>query len=183
MVCQLSPRGQLRVIREYVCERGGIREFAREVVKPVLLKEFAGMRILSAGDPAGLQKSQVDEKTCIGELVSLGIPTEAAPTNDFIARRQAVMSFLTRSVEGGPGLLVDPGCPMIRKGFNGGYHFNRIQVTGVEAKYRDVPNKNQYSHPHDALQYAALIADREVAGATAQLGAARPAMNTWRAAV
>ena len=90
------------------------------------------------------------------------------------------MSLLTRSVEGGPGLLVDPGCPMIRKGFNGGYHFNRIQVTGVEAKYRDVPNKNQYSHPHDALQYAALVADREVAGATAQLGAARPAMSVWR---
>ncbi len=103
VVCQLSPRGQLRVIREYVCERGGIRELAREVVKPVLLNEFAGLRILSAGDPAGLQKSQMDAKTCIGELISLGIPTEAAPTNDFIARRQAVMSFLTRSVEGGPG--------------------------------------------------------------------------------
>ncbi len=93
------------------------------------------------------------------------------------------MSLLTRSVEGGPGLLVDPGCPMIRKGFNGGYHFNRIQVTGVEAKYRDVPNKNQYSHPHSARQYAALVAGREVAGAMAQLGAVRLVANTWRMAV
>ncbi len=40
------------------------------------------------------------------------------------------MSFLTRSVEGRPGLVVDPGCPMIRKGFNGSYQFTRIPVMG-----------------------------------------------------
>jgi hypothetical protein len=29
-------------------------------------------------------------------------------------------------------------------------------VTGAD-RYRDVPEKNDYSHPHDALQYMALF--------------------------
>jgi hypothetical protein len=36
----------------------------------------------------------------------------------------------------------------------GGYCYKRLQVSGE--RYRDVPDKNSYSHPHDALQYAAL---------------------------
>ncbi len=183
VICQLSPRGQLRVLREFVCERGGIREFARETVKPALVNEFAGMRVLSAGDPAGAAKSQVDERTCIQELCELGIPTEAAPSNDFIARRQAVIGFLTRVAEGGPGFLLDPSCQKLRKGFGGGYHFSRVQVTGVSARYRDVPNKNEYSHPHDALQYACMVADREVGGANRTLGHGRPAANSWKGLV
>jgi hypothetical protein len=51
---------------------------------------------------------------------------------------------------------VDPNSRFIRKGFNGGYHYKRVQVTGTE-RYRDVPEKNDFSHPHDALQYMALF--------------------------
>ena len=42
---------------------------------------------------------------------------------------------------------------MLRKGFAGGYHFRRVKVAGDE-RFHDVPDKNAYSHPHDALQYA-----------------------------
>lgn len=171
IIGQLSPRGQLRVLREYVCERGGIRQFASEVVKPALLNEFSGMSVISNADPAGLQQSQVDETSCIFELGRCGIPTIAARTNQFLARREAVMAFLSRTADGQPGLLLDPGCSMLRKGFNGGYQFSRVQTSGEE-RYRDVPTKNQYSHPHDALQYLALAADGTVnnigAGGTAR---------------
>jgi hypothetical protein len=44
---------------------------------------------------------------------------------------------------------------VFRQGFNGGYKYRRIQVTGEE-RYTDEPVKNGYSHPHDALQYLAL---------------------------
>ena len=181
IACQLSPRGQLRVLREYVCEHGGIREFARDVVKPALANEFTGLRVVAGADPAGMAKSQVDEATCIGELQMQGIPAEPAPTNDFIPRRQAVVACLARNVEEGPGLLLDPSCVTLRKGFNGGYHFGRVQVqlAGGEPKHRDVPNKNKYSHPHDALQYAALLADREVYGAEGRRGARRSGNASW----
>ena len=39
-----------------------------------------------------------------------------------------------------------------RKGFLGGYQYRRLQ-TSTE-RYTAVPDKNSYSHPHDALQYA-----------------------------
>jgi hypothetical protein len=38
------------------------------------------------------------------------------------------------------------------KGFISGYHYRRMQVSG-ESRYDEKPNKNRYSHPHDALQY------------------------------
>jgi hypothetical protein len=57
--------------------------------------------------------------------------------------------------EGLPGLLVDPSCLMIKKGFLGGYHYRRLNVSGSE-RFDDKPNKNRYSHVHDALQYALL---------------------------
>lgn len=51
--------------------------------------------------------------------------------------------------------LLDPCCTTLRKGFNGGYKYRRLQVTGEE-RYTEEPAKNRYSHPHDALQYVAM---------------------------
>jgi len=41
---------------------------------------------------------------------------------------------------------------MIRKGLQGGFCYRRIQVSGD--KYTDEPDKNEYSHPVEALEYA-----------------------------
>ena len=59
---------------------------------------------------------------------------------------------LNRMVDGEAGLLLSPSCKMLRKGFSGGYAYKRVRVTGDE-RYHDKPDKNAYSHPHDALQY------------------------------
>ena len=40
---------------------------------------------------------------------------------------------------------------MLRKGFMGGYAYRRMQVSAE--RYTSVPDKNQYSHPMDALTY------------------------------
>jgi hypothetical protein len=37
----------------------------------------------------------------------------------------------------------------------GRYQFRRVKVSGSAERYHDEPEKNEYSHPHDALQYAA----------------------------
>lgn len=160
IVGQMSPKGQVRILREYTCERGGIRQFVTDVVRPALNNEFPGMPLISTGDPAGTQGAQGDvEITCFGELERLGILSFPAATNDLVPRRQAVINALTRTIDGEPGFLLDPSCTDLRKGFNGGYQFSRVQVSGEE-RYRDVPNKNRFSHPHDALQYLMLEADK-----------------------
>ena len=40
------------------------------------------------------------------------------------------------------------------KGFQGGYCYRRMQVSGE--RFDDKPEKNMYSHIHDALQYLML---------------------------
>jgi len=173
---QISPHGQLRILREFTSESTGIRQFVQTVIRPALLNEFPGMPLISTGDPAGAQRSQVDELTCLGELRRLGIPTEPAATNDFQARREAVISFLTRMIGDEPGFLIDPSCRMLIRGFAGGYQFSRIQVTGEE-RYRDVPVKNRFSHVSEALQYMALRCDPS--SPTTGLGKAYPERAVW----
>ena len=106
-----------------------------------------------------MSASQTDETTCIDILNTpfedggVGIPTSPSPSNSLVARLDAVNHFLTKLVDANPAFYLSPKCTVLRKGFNGGYKFNRIQVLGDE-RFKDVPDKNRFSHPHDALQYA-----------------------------
>ena len=157
-ICQLSPRGQFRVIDEICTEDCGIRRMARDYAKPLLMNAYHGMTIISVGDPAGNSKSQTTEITCLQELSEAGIQTKMARTNELVARREAVAGFLTRTADGSPGFQLSPKCKVIRKGFLGGYHYEKIRVSGTE-RFRSVPTKNKWSHPHDGLQYAAMEAE------------------------
>jgi hypothetical protein len=80
-----------------------------------------------------------------------GIQARPVSSNDVALRIEAVNQPLTRLAEKRSGLLVDPRCTNLIKGFEGGYHYRRMQVSGE--RYEDVPNKNRFSHVHDALQY------------------------------
>ncbi len=153
-ICQMTPRGQFIVLEELVAEDMGIRQFATDVVKPVLLNRYSKHRIESVGDPAGMNRAQTDERTCFQELLEAGVPTEPANTNDFIPRRESVAFFLNRMAGGEPGFLLDPNCKTLRKGFIGGYRFERLKVSGEI--YKERPVKDRFSHIHDALQYACL---------------------------
>lgn len=153
-ICQMSPKGQFIVLEELVAEDMGIRQFATDVVKPVLLNKYAKHKLESIGDPAGQNRAQTDERTCFQELLEAGIPTVPANTNDFIPRRESVAFFLNRMAGGEPGFLLDGRCKTLRKGFIGGYRYERMRVAGEI--YKERPVKDRFSHIHDALQYACL---------------------------
>jgi hypothetical protein len=155
VICQVSPRGQLVVLSELFAKDMGIRQFSRDVVKPHLALKYPNSAFQAVGDPAGTARSDTDEKTCFMELAEEGIPAMPASTNSLVGRREAVAKYLTRLVDGKPAFILDPGCDMLRRGFNGRYQYKRLQVVGSE-KYKDIPDKNDYSHLQDALQYAAL---------------------------
>jgi len=155
VIGQMTPKGQLIIVRELVSQDMGIRQFANDIVKPVLLNEFGGFQRFSAGDPAGSIRAQTDERTCFQELLECGIATEPANTNDWIPRRESVAFFLTRMADGQPGFLLDPRCKELRRGFNGRYRYERLRVSG-SARYKDRPVKDDSSHIQDALQYACL---------------------------
>ena len=158
VVMQLSPRGTLFILKEYVGDGIGIRSLAESIVIPSLAQEFPYCKIgMSIGDPAGNSRSEVlEEMSCIGELSSLGIPTIGAKTNDIPPRLGSVRYFLTKLVDGKPAFLLDKKkCPTLFKGFVKDYIYARVAVAGEE-RYKDKPTKNMASHPMDALAYGCL---------------------------
>lgn len=155
VICQVSPRGEFLVLSELCSKDMGIRSFANDVVKPFLAVNYHGLAIQACGDPAGMSRKDTDEKTCFQELAEAGIACIPAATNGFVGRREAVAGYLNRLVDGKPLFQLDPSCDRLRRGFNGRYQYRRLQVVGAD-RFKDVPDKNDYSHPHDALQYAAL---------------------------
>lgn len=164
VVCQISPRGQLRVIKEYTAEDMGIRTFAKNIVIPGLQRDFPYCKIgTSRADPSGIAADAImEELSCIGELNSLGIETIQARSNDLEPRIGAVRYFLNTMIDGQPGIIISrEGCPQLRRGFVKDYCYKRISVSGEE-RYKEVPHKNMSSHIQDGLQYQAMewAADR-----------------------
>lgn len=161
VVTQKDARGRLLVLDELCGFDMGIKQFLEDLLIPHLMQIYPAHwakkdeMILFIGDPAGEQKAQTDERSCFQEVRTKKLKIRAARTNAFVPRRAAVAWFMSKLTAGQPAFLLDPCCTVLRKGFNGGYKYRRIQVSG-EDRYTDEPNKNKYSHPHDALQYAAL---------------------------
>lgn len=159
--CQLSVHGHFIILDELVCEGGGLDAFCKETVIPYLNKNFAGWKnnYKSIGDPAGIAPSPTDAKTCFEILGKNGIRTFPARTNAPLPRREAVSFFLRKMAAGRPALMISPKAIVTRKGFNGKYYFKKIQVKNIkddEMRYKEEPDKNFASHPHDALQYIAM---------------------------
>lgn len=149
---QKTAMGQWRWHSELVTEDMGAVRFA-ECVRAAMFERYPGFSFGTiTGDPAGDTRAQTDEVTPFQILRAQNIPAVPAPTNDFIKRRESVAVALSRMIDGQPGLIIHPNCKSLRKGMAGGYNYRRLQVTGEE-RYRDVPDKNMYSHVCEAGQY------------------------------
>ena len=171
VIGQQTERGQLRIVAELFVEDMDVRQFARDIVKPFLQRNFYGIDVaFSYIDPSGKNRGEAEGKSALGilndahindydgdtiEPLNMGFETEYAPTNDPAARIAAVNSYIIKLVDGEPGYLISRKCPFLRKGKIGGYQYKRVQMSG-EARFKDKPDKNKYSHPADAEQYLAL---------------------------
>ena len=58
-------------------------------------------------------------------------------------------------MDGKPALQVSPKAKMVRKGLMGGFAYRRLKIAGSE-RYTDLPDKNIYSHPVEAAEYALM---------------------------
>ena len=154
-LCQQTKSGQFRIVDEVVAKGMGVRVFARDWLKPHLAQFYKDYKVAVIGDPSGSDGRDTEESTCFTILAEEGLAAVPALSNESTARIEALSDPMNKMIEGQPGFLVSPRARMIRKGLNGGYCYDRVQVSGD--RYRDVPNKtNPYSHPVEAAQYAAL---------------------------
>ena len=153
IILQSTPMGVTQAIWEFCAEDVGAVTFSRLLRREVAL-EFPNSNIRWYGDPAGGYKSQNDERTYFEILRGEGINVFPAQGYRPAERIEAVSSLLSRMVVGKPAMVVGPRCKMLRKGFNGGYRYKQIGSAGRKRFLPD-PEKNEYSHIHDALGYAA----------------------------
>jgi hypothetical protein len=157
-ICQMSMEGQFRCLDEVPSINSGIRAFTSDILLPRLINEYRmhSMQVFNFGDPAGGDKGQTDEQTCIQIMNELGIPTAPCPVsqNAFVLRREAVATQLRLQIDGKPGMIVGPRCKLIREGFNGRYYYKKQASADIGDDHTSPrPEKNMFSHIHDALQY------------------------------
>ena len=155
VICQLQE-DQLVILREYVAKGKGIQQFAPEVMQQLRVhypewndpvKHFRNYI-----DPAGTFRNDVDANTCAKEMHNQGLRNIFPGDVTWEARRGAVDHFLVKHTKQGPAIIInEKTCPVLVKGFAGGYMYPEKASDVEPTKLR--PIKNEYSHPHDALQY------------------------------
>jgi len=170
--------GSWDIFDEIVCFDAGAEEFAQIIKAKV--DEYPGMRWIFRGDPAGDSRVGTDKRTVFHVLRANGIPAHPTSTNDPTLRRDALGRVLRRMRSGKPALRVGARCKYIRKALGGGWCFKRYNMGGE--RFRTEPDKNEYSHIGEALEYA-LIDSGEKASIPAGLAAAGTApmvvKNEW----
>ncbi len=162
IICQLDHRGRLLVLEEVVAEDIGLELHIERSLRATLMKDrYLGKSIAVIGDPSGIAKSSIYEETSFDVMKRMGFMAFPAPTNDIPQRLRAIEAFLLAQREGGPAFLIDANrCPTTVRALNGGYRFAKTR-TGVR---KPMPDKNEYSHIADALQYACLAAHGGMVG-------------------
>lgn len=154
---QVTPDGRWLILDELCGEDIGFSTFADCVIE-MSAERFPGFAFEDYGDPAGEQRSAMTadkaEKTCYDILRGKGITIRAGEQNLTI-RLESVRKPLSTLRNGKPQLQLSPRCEALRKGFMGRYQYHRVKISGSAERYHDEPEKNAYSHPHDALQYVA----------------------------
>lgn len=156
---QWLPNGQWRILGEVVPGRMGAKRFANQC-EAWLSANAPGFPVeIAFADPAGFTGADRE----VGELAwaetlmhELQVPVEPAPSNEIGLRLDGVREELTYMIDGQtPAFWLSPACRMLRKGMASHYRYQRQQV-GNTTKFSDKPEKNEWSHVSDALQYLML---------------------------
>lgn len=155
---QCLPDGRLIILDEFVCFDTGIIRFA-ETLSAYIKRHYPNNPVaIAVGDPSGTARAQSDERT-IFELMNTHTPWRWRPaqSNELTIRIEAVNLALNRMIDGKPGFQLSPTCRTLRKAFAGGYFYKKVSSAN-NATFHETPNKNEFSHISDALQYLALAA-------------------------
>jgi len=155
VIGQMGFAGRLLVFDALYGDDMGPLRFVRERLKPMLVNKYGGMNVAVILDPAAIARN-ADERSTMEIIKAEGLAVKLARTNNLQPRISAVEQFLTRMVDGKPGLLIDPGAQLLVSALSGKYRF-KINTKGV---VEDEPEKlHPWSDVVDAFQYLCLHAD------------------------
>jgi hypothetical protein len=154
VIGQCDALGRWTVRHELCAFDMGVTPFAEQLAR-FLADRCRGFDIEQfTGDPAGEARDANDE-TVFQILAAAGFPmARPASTNDPSLRVGAVQEAFRRMTQGIPALVIHPECKMLTRACVDGYHYRKLKVAGD--RYEDKPDKNQWSHVAEALQYLLL---------------------------
>lgn len=143
-------------------ERLMARTFGARLADLLDTPRFRGCRVEAGwGDMAGEQGSSLgaDENATWNRIVSdiagFKVRPQVIGTNRIQPRLEAVRAGLEFLDGGRPGLLVDPSCKYLIRGFEARYVWS--ETVDPSGGKRKVPDKSlPEANPHDALQYLML---------------------------
>ena len=111
------------------------------------------------GDPAGNQRAQTDEKTCVQVLrEEFKINVLNGPVATAQRELPIRKALTTTTADGQPMMLIDPRCTWLISALVGGYQ--RREIAGV---LTDQLADNEYTHIVDALGYVVSMIGQAVA--------------------
>jgi hypothetical protein len=148
---QRTSIGRWVCFDEMVLTDSGAIDFA-PTLKRYIEDTYPGHTFKGWGDPSGDNKNQSNSETPFQIMRAAGIPCYPTESNDPLKRRAALeVPMKEMCMDGKPRFVVLPKASMIRKGLQGGFCYRRVQTSGE--RYADQPDKNEYSHPVEALEY------------------------------
>jgi hypothetical protein len=154
IIGQVDHKGRLLILEEVEAEDIGLELHIQKSLRPSLMQDrYYGRPIAVVGDPAGVAKDSLYEESSFDLLKRHGFMAVPAPTNDIDPRIRSVDSWLLQSRDAGPAILFDAKrCPKLVAAMGGGYRYAKTK----DGRRKPLPDKNEYSHPSDALQYLCL---------------------------
>lgn len=153
---QRDAKGRVLIQDELTSENMGLTTFIERKVRPLLSDRYPGFRVAVAGDPAGWQKSQINEESCADILKKFNFVAVRPSSNLIAPRLKAVEDLLKQQIDGEAMLLINKTrCPHLVAGFSHGYRYKKKK----DGTYEEVPEKNGWSHVHDSCQYGAMVID------------------------
>lgn len=162
VIAQLGVDGVLYVLDECFADNMSAEQFIEEVLRPKLTNLYGWPLIphINFGDPAGMNKNEVVNRSAIETFNDYRISTQPAPNtngNDPVIRIDNVSGLLRRGYKGKAAVQISSKCEMLIKGFRGHYKYRKLRTSDDgDERYTDVPEKNEYSHIHDAFQYLCM---------------------------
>lgn len=174
---QITEDNRLNLIGECIApDRMSVTGFAPYLLG-YIAERFPSRPIKWRADPAGWSKGQQSDDSCVDVLRSLGIAPSKGEIK-FPRRIADVEWFLKGLVGGKPQLQVDEArCPKLLEAMRGGYHYPKLHTQGGAIVYATMPDKNEYSHIADGLQYVCGLA-RSLVNAASRPQA--PMQQDWK---
>lgn len=153
VIGQHTAFGGWQVRHELVSFDMGIAMFAKELIR-FITERYPNWQLGNiTGDPSGIAKDGSDE-TAFSLMKANGLFAQPASTNEISVRFEAVNGAFRRMAGTQPALIIHPECKTLRRACLDGYRYRKLSMVGE--RYGEDPDKNEYSHVAEALQYMLL---------------------------